>query len=98
MLGSRQLCTLLLMLLISPAGLAALDVSYQFQGRGNWSIDGVGSVSNPTGTVSAIVPVGSTVEIAYLWFWDGPRYRKSVLKALFMPELTGKTLAPTTLI
>lgn len=81
MLGSRQLCTLLLMLLISPAGLAALDVSYQFQGRGNWSIDGVGSVSNPTGTVSAIVPVGSTVEIAYL-------YSSKVLGRPEIPEVS----------
>lgn len=67
MQGLRQFCIVLLTSLASTTGLAALDVSYQFQGRGNWSIDGVGSVTNPTGVVSAIVPLGSTVEVAYLY-------------------------------
>lgn len=46
---------------------ATLTNSYQFVGNGNWSIDGVGSNQTPVGTISAIVPTGSTVEKAFLY-------------------------------
>lgn len=46
---------------------ATLSNSFQFVGNGNWSIDGVGSNNTPVGDISAIVPVGSTVEKAFLY-------------------------------
>lgn len=46
---------------------ASLATSYTFQGNGNWSIDAVGSNSDPVGSVSAIVPTGSTVVKAFLY-------------------------------
>ncbi len=46
---------------------ASLDVSYQFNGNGNWSLDAVGSNSSPVGDISAIVPTGSTVVKAFLY-------------------------------
>lgn len=46
---------------------AALQTSYQFNGKGNWSLDGVGSNDTPVGSISAVVPVGSTVEAAFLY-------------------------------
>ena len=46
---------------------AGTVVSYQFTGTGNWSLDAIGSNSSPVGIVSAEVPLGSTVEKAYLY-------------------------------
>jgi hypothetical protein len=46
---------------------ASLSLEYQFSGTGNWSIDGVGSNRTPVGSISAVVPVGSTVQRAYLY-------------------------------
>ena len=46
---------------------ATLISSYQFNGTGNWSIDGVGSNNSPVGTLDAFVPVGATVEKAFLY-------------------------------
>ncbi|MDY7003092.1 MAG: PEP-CTERM sorting domain-containing protein [Cyanobacteriota bacterium] len=46
---------------------AALLTSYQFNGKGNWSIDGVGSNNTPVGILDAFVPAGSTVEAAFLY-------------------------------
>jgi hypothetical protein len=46
---------------------AALFNTYQFNGKGNWSIDGVGSNSSPVGTLEALVPSGSTIEKAFLY-------------------------------
>jgi hypothetical protein len=45
----------------------ALNSSYTFQGRGNWSIDGLGSEVTPTGFLQAEVPPGSFVEQAFLY-------------------------------
>ena len=45
----------------------ALAISYQFHGRGNWSLDAVGSNNSPVGTIQASVPLGSTIEKAYLY-------------------------------
>ena len=45
----------------------ALSSTYTFQGRGNWSLDAVGSNNTPVGTIQAIVPPGSYVEQAYLY-------------------------------
>ncbi|NEP84131.1 MAG: hypothetical protein F6K39_42060, partial [Okeania sp. SIO3B3] len=57
----------------SPAK-AALLTSYQFNGRGNWSIDGVGSNNTPVGTLDVslpncplILPNCLTVEAAFLY-------------------------------
>ncbi|MFN0130430.1 MAG: PEP-CTERM sorting domain-containing protein [Verrucomicrobiales bacterium] len=46
---------------------AALSLAYQFNGKGNWSIDAVGSNNTPVGSISAEVPVGSTVVRAFLY-------------------------------
>jgi len=56
-------------LLVVGASLAhaSLNVAYQFVGNGNWSIDGVGGNNTPVGTVSANIPVGATVQKAFLY-------------------------------
>ncbi len=46
---------------------ASLSLRYQFVGNGNWSLDAVGSNRTPVGTISAVVPEGSTVVKAYLY-------------------------------
>lgn len=46
---------------------ASLDVSYQFNGNGGWSLNGVGSNDAPVGNISEIIPVGSYVEKAFLY-------------------------------
>ena len=52
---------------------ATLTSSYQFNGKGNWSLDAVGGNTSPVGNVQAFVPVGSTVVKAFLYtsLWDG---------------------------
>jgi len=50
----------------SPA-MASLAKSYQFNGKGNWSLDAAGSNSTPVGNISAVIPTGSTVEKAFLY-------------------------------
>jgi hypothetical protein len=50
-----------------PKASAALVNSYQFNGKGNWSLDGVGSNNTPVGNISAIVPLGSKIEKAFLY-------------------------------
>ena len=62
-------CLIALGLVLSevPKASAALTNSYQFNGKGNWSIDGVGSNNTPVGSINAIVPVGSTVVKAFLY-------------------------------
>ncbi|HEU5077734.1 MAG TPA: PEP-CTERM sorting domain-containing protein [Opitutaceae bacterium] len=52
---------------LTPLAMASLESSYQFNGRGNWSLDAVGSNNSPVGTVQAYVPVGSIVEKAFLY-------------------------------
>jgi hypothetical protein len=53
---------------------ASLTSFYQFNGKGNWSIDAIGGNTTPVGIVQASVPVGSTVEKAFLYssLWDVP--------------------------
>lgn len=46
---------------------AALVKSYQFNGKGNWSIDAVGGNTTPVGTLEAFVPSGSNIETAFLY-------------------------------
>lgn len=46
---------------------ASLNVSYQFNGNGNWSIDAIGSNNTPVGNVDAFVPLGATVQKAFLY-------------------------------
>ncbi len=53
--------------LLAPVAHASLALSYQFNGKGNWSIDGIGSNSTPVGIVQASVPFGSKVEKAFLY-------------------------------
>ncbi|WP_430015963.1 PEP-CTERM sorting domain-containing protein [Microcystis aeruginosa FBCC-A68] len=62
-------CLIALGLVLSevPKASAALTNSYQFNGKGNWSIDGVGSNNTPVGSIDAIVPLGSTVVKAFLY-------------------------------
>ena len=45
----------------------SLTTNFTFNGNGNWSIDAVGSTTNPVGSLSAVVPVGSTVVQAFLY-------------------------------
>jgi len=51
----------------AQAAEASLVNSFQFNGRGNWSLDAVGSDSTPVGDITAIVPLGSFVEKAFLY-------------------------------
>lgn len=44
-----------------------LKRSYQFNGKGNWSLDAVGSNQTPVGVIEAFVPLGSRVEKAFLY-------------------------------
>ena len=46
---------------------AQLTVNYQFNGTGDWSLSAVGSNNSPVGNLEAIVPVGSTVQAAFLY-------------------------------
>ena len=46
---------------------ASLTKSYQFNGKGNWSIDGVGGNTTPVGTLETFVPSGSNIEAAFLY-------------------------------
>jgi hypothetical protein len=60
---------------------ASLSLNYQFNGKGNWSIDATGSNATPVGTVQASVPVGATVEAAFLYtaLWgEGPDFGDSI--------------------
>jgi hypothetical protein len=52
-------------LMVVGSAQASLSSFYQFNGKGNWSIDAIGT--SGTGTVQASVPVGSTVEKAFLY-------------------------------
>ncbi len=63
-----------------PTAQADLNVSYQFNGLGNISIDAVGSNSDPVGNVSAVVPAGSTVIQAFLY--------SAQYSSTFVPDVT----------
>jgi hypothetical protein len=65
--SSHCAAALALLLAAAPLANASLALNYQFNGRGNWSIDGVGSNNTPVGTLQAYVPVGSTIEKAFLY-------------------------------
>src|SRR5882724_5109231 len=64
---SKSAASLLLLAAMAPLSQASLSNSYQFNGNGNWSIDGVGSNSTPVGTLQAFVPTGSTIDKAFLY-------------------------------
>jgi hypothetical protein len=66
-LVSKSAASLLLLAAMAPLSQASLSNSYQFNGNGNWSIDGVGSNSSPVGTLQAFVPTGSTIDKAFLY-------------------------------
>lgn len=66
-IAAPQIAALSLALLASPLAHASLALNYQFNGNGNWSIDGVGSNDTPVGTLQAYVPAGSTVVKAFLY-------------------------------
>lgn len=48
---------------------AGLSKKYQFNGKGNWSLDAIGgnNTEGPIGVLRAVVPPGSTVVKAYLY-------------------------------
>ncbi|WP_310485018.1 PEP-CTERM sorting domain-containing protein [Chamaesiphon sp. VAR_48_metabat_403] len=50
-----------------PKANATLLTSYQFNGNGNWSLDGVGGNNSPVGNIDAFVPLGSTIQRAFLY-------------------------------
>lgn len=52
---------------VTPSAVASISSTYQFNGKGNWSIDATGSNSTPIGIIEASVPVGSKVEKAFLY-------------------------------
>lgn len=79
-------------LAVGPAN-AQLNVAYQFNGLGNWSIDAVGSNSTPVGTLSALVPAGSIVQKAYLY---SSTYGQSANIAIIpQVDFDGTTYLPT---
>ena len=53
--------------LVAVPAYADLDLSYQFNGKGNWSLDAVGGNSTPVGNLDVFVPFGSTVVKAFLY-------------------------------
>ena len=55
------------LVMLPVAAQASLNLDYQFVGKGNWSLDAVGSNNTPVGDIQAVVPVGSTVEKAFLY-------------------------------
>jgi len=66
--------TLLLSMSMPLLAEAGLTSSYQFNGKGNWSLDAVGGNNTPIGNLQAFVPVGSVIEKAFLYTsgaWDG---------------------------
>lgn len=71
------------------AGLASaranLTTSYQFNGEGNWSLDGVGGNGSTVGQLQANVPVGATVERAFLY---ASMYDVSGTESLTAPSVT----------
>lgn len=64
---TRFLTAILASGVLAVSAQAGLTGIYQFNGKGNWSIDAVGGNSDPVGTVSAYVPLGSTVQKAFLF-------------------------------
>lgn len=54
-------------LIAATASQATLLKSFQFNGKGNWSLDAVGSNNTPVGNLRAVVPSGSTVVKAFLY-------------------------------
>ena len=80
---------LVVLLVGSQYANAAIQASYQFNGQGNWSIDAVGSNSNPVGSVQAVIPLGSTIEKAFLY---SSKYTN--LGTLPNVELDGTTYGP----
>ena len=65
--GRNTAFILATMAFASATANAALMPSYVFQGNGNWSLDAVGENTTPVGSLSALVPTGSTIEQAFLY-------------------------------
>ncbi len=59
---------------------AQLAPIYQFNGNGNWSLSAVGSNNTPVGNLLAQVPVGSTIQKAFLF--------SSQYSTAFVPDVT----------
>jgi hypothetical protein len=72
---SKVLSSLMIAFSLAAVSSASLLESYQFNGKGNWSIDGVGSNNTPVGVLQALVPEGSRIEKAFLYsslVWSAP--------------------------
>ena len=67
--GQACATALALGLLCASTANGSLSVHYQFVGKGNWSLDAVGSnnTEGPIGNLRAVVPPGSTVVKAFLY-------------------------------
>jgi hypothetical protein len=52
---------------LTSVAMGGLTKSYQFNGKGNWSISGIGSTNTNVGNLTATIPAGSTVQQAYLY-------------------------------
>jgi hypothetical protein len=66
-LPKTPVIALAILVALASTARASLVVSYQFNGNGNWSLDAVGSNNTPVGILQAVVPLGSTVEKAFLY-------------------------------
>jgi len=57
----------MVLLMFTQVAVASLSNNFQFNGKGNWSIDALGSTSAAIGDLRASIPTGSTVEAAFLY-------------------------------
>jgi len=62
----KQIATGAVLLSLGTIAQASLSTSYQFNGKGNWSIDALGTLGTSY-SLSAMIPTGSTVEKAFLY-------------------------------
>lgn len=104
---SKIACLAVLSLTASPVG-AQLTPAIQISGNVGLSVDAVGSNSDPVGNLSAYIPVGATIEQAFLysagtpfpWYSDSPTaladYNASGITLAGVPITTFDTLVGAT--
>lgn len=87
---SSKICTAMLgtSMLMALSAHASLTPSFQFNGNGNWSLDAVGGLGTPVGTVEAVVPTGSTIVKAYLYSSFTPAVSPSNLPDVTLDGVT----------